>query len=197
MRQAKNLAKWWDGPGQAKFGTERAGTAKIWDWTWDKMGQSRKGCSKTEKDVLKQENDVLKQEIWSFLKNFNSFCPGMSWDRGVCPGFFAPALVQGQRDTGTRILFSPGTKGQRDVQPTRDNSGKGDILRHIFTIFLAVISTLLYSGGHLYAHHRTSHSCMGCHQSCSKLEIRWYSGWENLEEARSKVTIYTSCGEDL
>ena len=33
----------------------KAGTAKIRDGTQDKMGQSRKGCSKTEKDGLKQE----------------------------------------------------------------------------------------------------------------------------------------------
>ena len=31
------------------------------------------------------------------------------------PRFFAPALVPGQRDNGTRIYFYPGTKGQRDV----------------------------------------------------------------------------------
>ena len=48
------------------------------------------------------------------------FCPGTSRDRGVCPGTFAPALVPGQRDTGTRKFFCPGTKGQRDV-PSRGN----------------------------------------------------------------------------
>ena len=69
MGQAKNLAKGWDGPGQPKFGTGRAGTAKIRDGMRDKTGQSRKECSKmgkrcseTENDVLKQEKDVLKQE---------------------------------------------------------------------------------------------------------------------------------------
>ena len=55
MGQAKNLAKGQDGPGQPKFGMGRAGTAKIRNKTWDKTEQSRKGCSKTEKDVLKQE----------------------------------------------------------------------------------------------------------------------------------------------
>ena len=67
--QPKNIVKGWDGPGQPKSGTGWAGTAKIRDGTWDKMGQSRKGCSKTgkgcsktEKDVLKQENVVLKQK---------------------------------------------------------------------------------------------------------------------------------------
>ena len=81
MRQAKNLAKGRDGPGQPKFGTGRAGTAKIWDRMQDKTGQRRKGRSKAGKDILKQENNVLKQEIWSFfLKFYDSFCPGMSRD---------------------------------------------------------------------------------------------------------------------
>ena len=61
--QAKNLAKGQDGPGQPKFGTGRAGTAKIRDGTRDKTGQSRKVVLKQEKDVLKQENDVLKQKM--------------------------------------------------------------------------------------------------------------------------------------
>ena len=90
-----------DGPGQPKFGTGRAGIAKIRDGTQDKMGQSRKGCSKTgkgcsktEKNVLKQENDVLKQEIWSFFKKILiHFVPG-------CPG------TKGHWDTGTRFFFS-------------------------------------------------------------------------------------------
>ena len=126
--QPQNLTTGRDGPGQPKFGTGQAGTTKIRDGTRDKMGQSRKGhsktgkrCSKTENDVQKQEKDVLKQKMWSFyLKIFNSFCPGTSRDRGFCPGTFAPALVPGQRDTGTRKFFCPGTKGQRDV-PSRGN----------------------------------------------------------------------------
>ena len=123
QREAKNLAKGRNGPGQPKSGTRRAGTAKIRDGTRDKTGHSRKGGSKTgkrssetEKDVRKQENDVLKQEIWSlFWKIFNSYCPGTSRDRGVCPGTFAPALVPGQE------FFCPGTKGQPDV-PSRGNT---------------------------------------------------------------------------
>merc|ERR1712051_527836 len=51
------------------------------------------------------------------------FCPGTLRDRGVCPGTFALALVPGQRDTGTRIFFCPGTKGQRDV-PSRFVPGR-------------------------------------------------------------------------
>jgi hypothetical protein len=53
--QAKNLAKGRDGPGWA-------GTAKIWDGTRDKTGQSRKGRCKTGKRHSKTENDALKQE---------------------------------------------------------------------------------------------------------------------------------------
>ena len=60
--QAQNLAMGRDGPGQPKFGTGRAGTAKIWDGTRDKTGQSRKGRSKTGKRCSKTENDVLKQK---------------------------------------------------------------------------------------------------------------------------------------
>ena len=40
----------------------------------------------------------------------------LSQDRGVCPGFFNPALVPGQNDTGTRIYFCPRTKGQREKE---------------------------------------------------------------------------------
>ena len=47
--QAKNLAKGPYGPGQPKFGTGRAGIAKIRDGTRDKTGQSKKGRSKTGK----------------------------------------------------------------------------------------------------------------------------------------------------
>ena len=45
--QAKILAKGRDGPGQPKFGTGRAGIAKIRDGTRDKTGESRKRRSKT------------------------------------------------------------------------------------------------------------------------------------------------------
>ena len=43
----------------------------------------------------------------------------------VCPGIFAPALVPGpvgQRDTGARIFFCPGTKGEGDVQSRGNTS---------------------------------------------------------------------------
>ena len=53
--QAKNLAKGWDGPGQPKFRTGRARTAKSGTGRGTKRDRA-------EKDVLKQENDVLKQK---------------------------------------------------------------------------------------------------------------------------------------
>ena len=114
----------------------RARTAKIRDGTRDKMGQSRKGCSKTGngcsktgKDVLKQENDVLKQEIWSFS------CFGTSFSCFLCS--FGKVIlsrdVPGRRCLsrdicscpcpGTRKIFCPGTKGQWDV-PSRFVPGR-------------------------------------------------------------------------
>ena len=49
--------------GQAQnLATGRVGTVKIRDGTRDKMGQGRKGCSKTGKGCSKTEKDVLKQE---------------------------------------------------------------------------------------------------------------------------------------
>ena len=57
--KAKNLTKGRDGPVQPKFGTGRAGIAKIRDGMQDKRRQSRKGCSKTGKRHSKTENDGL------------------------------------------------------------------------------------------------------------------------------------------
>ena len=54
--------------------------------------------------------------FWPLFGHFLAILSrGTSRDRGFCPGTFAPALVPGQRDTGTRKKFCPGTKGQRDV----------------------------------------------------------------------------------
>jgi hypothetical protein len=109
-----------------------------------KTGKGRsktgKGPSKTEKDVLKQER-IFKNRKMKFknrkmkFKNrkmkFNNRKSGhffwklLSRDRGVCPGIFAPALVPGQRDTGTRKFIFPRTKGQRDV-PFRGNATLND-----------------------------------------------------------------------
>ena len=72
-----------------------------------------------------------------FLKFFKSFCPGTGRDRGVCPGTFAPALVPGQRDTGTRKFFCPGTKGQRDV-PSLGNTST-----YLFTCKIDVLKNFL------------------------------------------------------
>ena len=60
------------------------------------------------------------------MKIFKSFCPGTGRDRGVCPGTFAPALVPGQRDSGTGKTFlsrDKGTTGQGNffVPGQRDN----------------------------------------------------------------------------
>ena len=72
--QAQNLAKGWDGPGQPVKIQDRTRDGTVQDFDslprlvlWDKTGQSRKGLSKTGKDVLKQEKDFLKLEFWSFF----------------------------------------------------------------------------------------------------------------------------------
>ena len=52
----------WDGPGQPNSRTGQAGTAKIRNRTWNKTGQSRKGCSKTVSGCSKTEKDVLEQK---------------------------------------------------------------------------------------------------------------------------------------
>ena len=56
------------GPGRARTNQSLDGTSRnSQNLGQDKTGHSRKGRSKTRKDVLKQENNVLKQEIWSFF----------------------------------------------------------------------------------------------------------------------------------
>ena len=58
--------------------------------------------------VLERLFPVLERPFPVFLFFWEGyFVPGR--DRRVCPGTFAPALVPGQRDTGTRIFFCPGT----------------------------------------------------------------------------------------
>ena len=72
-----------------------------------------------------------------FKKFFNQFCPGTSRDRGFCPGTFAPALVPGQRDSGTGKTFlsrDKGTTGRpglsRDV-PSRGNTSLNVPIRNL------------------------------------------------------------------
>ena len=84
----------------------------------------------------------------------NWFCPGTSRDRGVCPGTFAPALVPGQRDTGTRKFFCPGTKGQRDVPScgnpnTNWNLTSNQLLPHCRLDRLTKLVRNVYSRGRL------------------------------------------------
>ena len=65
--------------------------------------------------VLERLFPVLEHPFPVFLFFWEGyFVPGR--DRGVCPGTFAPALVPGQRDTGTRIFFVP---RQRDSCTSR------------------------------------------------------------------------------
>ena len=56
-------------------------------------------------------------------KKIQFFWSVTSRNREVCPGIFDAALVPGQRDSGTRIFFCPGTKGRRDkdIFLSRDN----------------------------------------------------------------------------
>ena len=66
----------------------------------------------------------------------------MGRDRGICPGTFAPALVPGHWDTGTRIFFCPGTKGQRDV-PSWFVPGRPVPWKHYSTPNIMISSTKL------------------------------------------------------
>ena len=48
----------------------------------------------------------------------------------MCPKMFAPSLIPGQRDTGTRKFFCSGTKGQRDNGTARPTLSR-DVLRDV------------------------------------------------------------------
>ena len=132
--QAQNLATGRDGPGEPKFGTGRAGTAKIRAGTRDKTRQSRRGrskigkqCSKTEKvvlkqenDVLKQENDVQKQEIWSFFEIFKiHFVPGRPGTEEFVPGHLLLPLSRDKGTLGQEFFLSrdKGTTGRPAGRP--------------------------------------------------------------------------------
>ena len=81
-----------------------------------------------------------------FLKLFSAFCPGTSRDRGICPGIFAPALVPGQRDTGTRKFLCPGTKGQRDVLSRGNASSCPWASRIIYCVKLQILNNQISRG---------------------------------------------------
>ena len=115
---------------------ERKNIDKIEFFFYDFLFQNIFSCFGTSSSVLEHPFPVLERlfpvlerlfpvserpfpVFLSFWEGY--FVPGR--DKGVCPGTFAPALVPGQRDTGTRIFFCPGTKGQRDV-PSRFVPGR-------------------------------------------------------------------------
>ena len=76
-----------NGTGQCNFSGQRDRSSFIVPRQRDK-GTSLKSCHGTGRDFLQAVP---------------------SQDRGVCPGTFAPALVLGQRNTGTRKFLCPGT----------------------------------------------------------------------------------------
>ena len=89
------------------------------------MGQAqnlavRPACHGTGRDGPGRYFDILPWE------RILTACPEMCWDRGVCPGIFAAALVPGQRDGRQANLFlsrDKGTAGQANffVPGPRDN----------------------------------------------------------------------------
>ena len=50
--------------------------------------------------------------FFSCFRTSFSFCPRTSWDKGVCPWIFAPALVPGQRDKEILLNRDKGTMGR-------------------------------------------------------------------------------------
>ena len=80
-------------------------------------------------ETLPATNQQRGQSFWQPCVCYQ-FCHGTSRDRGVCPGTFAPALVPGQRDSGTGKTFlsrDKGTTGQRDRETflSRDKGTTG------------------------------------------------------------------------
>ena len=71
---------------------------------------------KSEKDIVKQEKGYPKTgNLFIFLKNFNSFCPRTSQDRGVFSPDFCSYTCPGTKGHWDKKFFCPGTKGQRNV----------------------------------------------------------------------------------
>ena len=94
-------------------------------------------CRRRKKSVKWQQQHKDKKMQLSAInvQNRKLFCPGTSRDRGVCPGTFAPALVPGQRDTGTRKFLCP-AKGQRDIpEPAKDCKTPGFKLYPFLTLY--------------------------------------------------------------
>ena len=71
---------------------------------------------------------------------------GTSRDRESCPWISPPALVPGQRDSGTRKLFCPGTKGQRDLGNPRLELQFCSLGMEIFLTFFVFDSKLCSYG---------------------------------------------------
>ena len=127
--QAQNLATGRDGPGFFETVPSRPGTSrgtKLPSILHIYAVFREKFQKKIQKKKFQKKN--FKKKI--FLANFGHFLAilsrGTSRDRGFCPGTFAPALVPGQRDSGTGKTFlsrDKGTTGQGNffVPGQRDN----------------------------------------------------------------------------
>ena len=106
--QAQNLAMCQDGPGQDKHFF----FVKILYRTQDRMGQYFFPLFLFQNVLFLFQNNLS-----CFRTSFSCFVPGfllllLSKDKGTAEqgNFF----VSGQRDSGTRLIFCPGTKGQQD-----------------------------------------------------------------------------------
>ena len=92
-------------------GTEQAGTA-YQNQGWDVGQDNHYVCQNPGRDAGR-DNHYFFSKNGINVQNWKFFIGKviLSQDRGVCPGIFAPVLVPGQRDSGTRKYFCPGTKG--------------------------------------------------------------------------------------
>ena len=82
-------------------------------------------------------------------------------EKGVCPGTFAPALVPGQRDAGTRIFFVPGQRDNGTSRPglSRDvprdvpslGNPSGNCISGGISVLISVRSWNFKDGGSLKA----------------------------------------------
>ena len=75
------------------------------------LGKNGGQKEKRGKNVKKSEKKRMFLPIFAnfslfwhfFWQSGSDFGPWTSWDTGVCPGIFDPALVLGQRDSGTLV----------------------------------------------------------------------------------------------